>query len=69
MLGITNNEYPMGNFFSKKFNKIVETDKTHLKCDFVDGSFVNGFRQNFINSLALDNPLGYKLTSDPINIL
>ena len=68
MLGFTNNEYAMGNFFSKKFNKIVEIDKTHLKCDCIDGSFVNGFRQNFIYSLALDNPLGYKLTSDPVFI-
>ena len=36
-------------------------DKIHLKCDAIDGSVVNGFRQPILFSFVLDKPPGYKV--------
>ena len=45
LLGFTNKEYPAGTHISEKPVMITTTDKVHLKCDCVDGSIVNGIRQ------------------------
>ena len=45
LLGFTNKEYPTGTRTSEKPVMITSTDKVHLKCDCVDGSIVNGVRE------------------------
>ena len=39
---------------------ITITDKVHLKCDCVDGSIVNGIREQTLFSFNLCAPPGYK---------
>ena len=45
LLGFTNKGYSSGTHISEKPVKITTTDKVHLKCDCVDGSIVNGIRE------------------------
>ena len=33
----------------------------HLKCDFIDGSVVNGIREPILFSFIPDKPAGYKV--------
>ena len=40
---------------------ITTTDKVHLKCDCVDGSIVNGIREQILFSFNLSAPPGYKI--------
>ena len=40
---------------------ITTTDKVHLKCDCVDGSIVNGIREQIVFSFNLSAPPGYKI--------
>ena len=37
---------------------LVTTDKIHLKCDCVDGSIVNGIREQILFSSKLSAPPG-----------
>ena len=39
---------------------IKSIDKVHLKCDCVDGSIVNGIRDQMIFSFNFETPPGYK---------
>ena len=43
-------------------------DQIHLKCDAIDGSVVNGFRQPILFSFVLDKPSGYKVFCEPETI-
>ena len=54
LLGFTRTEYTKRTYTGEKPINISGIDKIHLKCDFFDGSFVNGFRQPFLYSFALD---------------
>ena len=43
-------------------------DKTHLDCDVIDGSVLNGVRQPTFYSYFLDKPSGYKMFCEPETI-
>ena len=45
VLRFTQRDYPSGTHTSEKPVMITTTDKVHLKCDCVDGSIVNGIRE------------------------
>ena len=45
---------------------ITSIDKVHLKCDCVDGSIVNGVREQILYSF---NPPGYKVMKEPTTVL
>ena len=55
-------------YTSQKILNIGSTNKIHLKCDAIDGSVVNGFRQPILYSFVLDKPSGYKIFSEPETI-
>ena len=61
ILGFTNKDYQAGTHTSEKPVMITTTDKVHLKCDFVDGSIVNGIQEQISFSFNLSAPPGYKL--------
>ena len=49
VLGFTLTDYPSVTHTSEKPVMITTTDKVHLKCDCVDGSIVNGIREQFFH--------------------
>ena len=69
LLEFTNKEYPAGTYISEKPVMITTTDKVHLKCDCVDGSIVNGTREQILFSFKLSAPPGYKIIKEPNIIL
>ena len=69
LLGFTNTHYVQGTHISEKPVMITTTDKVHLKCDCVDGSIVNGIREQILFSFNLSAPPGYKIIKEPKNIL
>ena len=69
LLGFTNKGYPAGTHRSEKPVMITTTDKVHLKCDCVDGSIVNGIREQILFSFNLSAPPGYKIIKEPNIIL
>ena len=69
LLGFTNKEYPPGTHTSEKPVMITTTDKVHLKCDCVDGSIVNGIREQILFSFNLSAPPGYKIINNPTTLL
>ena len=60
VLGFKNKDYQAGTHTSEKPVVISSTDKVHLKCDCVDGSIVNGIREQILFSFNLSAPPGYK---------
>ena len=50
---------------SDKILNLKTTNKNHLKCDCIDGSFQNGLRQPMLYSFVLDKPSGYKIFCEP----
>ena len=58
LLGFTNKGYSAGTHISEKPVIITTTDKVHLKCDCVDGSIVNGIREQILFSFNLSSPPG-----------
>ena len=48
---------------------ITTTDKVHLKCHCVDGSNVNGKREQILFSFILSAPPGYKIIKEPTTVL
>ena len=69
LLGFTNEYYNEGTHTSEKPVMITTTDKVHLKCDCVDGSIVNGIREQILFSFNLSSPPGYKIIKEPNIIL
>ena len=69
LLGFTNTHYIQGTHISEKPVMITTTDKFHLKCDCVDGSIVNGIREQILFSFNLSAPPGYKIIKEPNIIL
>ena len=55
-------------YISQKLENISNTKKIHLKCDFIDGSAVNGLRQPFLFSFVLEKPSVYKVFCEPETI-
>ena len=56
LLGFTMEYYIQGTHISEKPGMITTTDKVHLKCDCVDGSIVNGIREQILFSFNLSSP-------------
>ena len=54
-----------GSYKSEKPINITGIDKVPLKCDCIDGSIMNGTREPFLYSLALDQPPGHKIYKEP----
>ena len=54
-----------GSYKSEKPINITGIAKVTLKCNVVDGSFVNGVREPFLYSFALDQPPGHKIYKEP----
>ena len=69
VLGFTHTVYPPGTHTSEKPVMITTTDKVHLKCDCVDGSIVNGIREQILFSFNLSAPPGYKIIKEPTTVL
>ena len=69
VLGFTLTNYPSGTHTSEKQVMITTTDKVHLKCDCVNGSFVNGVREQILFSFNLNAPPGYKFIKEPTTVL
>ena len=69
LLGFTLKVYPPGTRTSEKPVMITTTDKVHLKCDCVDGSIVNGIREQILFSYSLSAPPGYKIIKGPTTVL
>ena len=69
LLGFTKTDYTAGTHKSEKPVMITITDKVHLKCDCVDGSIVNGIREQMLFSFNLGAPPGYKIIKEPNIIL
>ena len=69
LLGFTDTIYIEGTHISEKPVMITTTDKVHLKCDCVDGSIVNGIREQILFSFNLSAPPGYKIIKEPNIIL
>ena len=69
LLGFTMEYYIQGTHISEKPVMITTTDKVHLKCDCVDGSFVNGIREQILFSFILSAPPGYKIIKESNSIL
>ena len=69
VLGFTQRDYPCGTHTSEKPVMITTTDKVHLKCDCVDGSIVNGIREQILFSFTLSAPPGYKIIKEPTTVL
>ena len=45
-----------GTYKSDKPINITSIDKVHSKCDCIEGSIVNGIREPFLYTFALDKP-------------
>ena len=69
VLGFTQRDYPSGTHTSEKPVMITTTDKVHLKCECVDGSIVNGIREQILFSFNLSAPPGYKIIKEPTTVL
>ena len=55
-------------YTSQKVVNLGNTNRTHLKCDCIDGSVVNGLRQSILYSFVLDKLPGYKVFCEPETI-
>ena len=55
-------------YISQKIVNLGSTNKIHLKCDIIDGSIVDGFRQPILYSFVLDKKPGYKVFCQPETI-
>ena len=68
-LGSPNTHYSEGTHKSEKPVMVTSIDKVHLKCDCVDGSIVNGVREQILFSFNLSAPSGYKFPNSPTTVL
>ena len=50
-----------GSYRSDKPINITGIDKTHLNCDCIQGSIVNGIREPILDSFALSSPPGHRI--------
>ena len=54
-----------GSYKSDKPINITGIDKIHSKCDYIQGSIVNGIREPLLYSFALSSPPGHKIFKEP----
>ena len=54
-----------GSYKSDRPINITGIDKTHLKCDCIQGSIVNDIREPILYSFALSSPPGHKIYKEP----
>ena len=54
-----------GSYKSDKPSNITGIDKIHLKCDFIQGSIVNGIREPILYGFALSLPPGHRTYNEP----
>ena len=54
-----------GSYKSDKPINITGIDKIHLKCDYIQGSIVNGIREPILYSFAMSSPPGHKIYKEP----
>ena len=54
-----------GVYTSEKILNLSAIDKSHLKCDVIDGSVQNGVRQPILFGFILDKASGYKVFCEP----
>ena len=54
-----------GSYKGDKPINITGIDKIHLKCDCIQGSFVNGIRERILFSFALSSPTGHEIYEEP----
>ena len=52
---------PYNVHMSQKIVNLNSTNKVHSKCDYIDGSVVNGIRQPILFNFVLDKPSGFKV--------
>ena len=69
LFGFIEKEFSQGIYKSEKTIMLLNTDKVHLKCDCIDGSIVNGKREQILFSFDLNTPPGYKIIEKPTTIL
>ena len=69
LLGFTTKTYSEGTHKSEKPVLISSVDKVHLKCNCVDGSIVNGIREQILFNFNLSAPPGYKVINNPTTVL
>ena len=69
LLRFTKTDYSSGTHISENPVIITTTDKVHLKYDCVDGSIVNGIREQILFSFNLSAPPGYEIIKEPNIIL
>ena len=55
-------------YTGQKIVHLSSTKKIHLKCDFIDGSLVNGLRQPVLFNSLLYKKTGYKIFCEPETI-
>ena len=55
-------------YISQEFKNSSTINKTHLKCDVINGSIVDGLRQPILFGFVLDTPSGYKMFCEPETI-
>ena len=58
-------QFIAGSYKSDRPINITGIDKTHLECDCIQGSIVNGIREPIIYSFALSSPPGHKIYKEP----
>ena len=54
-----------GSYKGDKPINITGIDKIHLKCDCIQGSFVNVIREPILYSFAMSSPPGHKIYKEP----
>ena len=54
-----------GSYKSDRPINVTGIDKSHLKCDCIQGSIVNGIREPIFYSFALSSPPGHKIHKEP----
>ena len=54
-----------GSYKSDRPIKITGIDKTHLECDCIQGSIVNGIQEPNLYIFALSSPPGHKIYKEP----
>ena len=52
-------------YLSQRIVNLSSTNKSHLNCNVIDGSVVEGVRQPILYSFVLDKPSGYKVFCEP----
>ena len=54
-----------GSYKNNRPVNITGIDKVHLKCDCIQGSIINGVREQILYSSAISSPPGYKIFKEP----